>query len=179
MAIVACPPEAFDDAWALVRRVFPRMGTIERLSHVMLQRPGSLAARALMRAAGIRDLRAFDVELDERGRVRATAGLYRYRADADDASWLAWFCVAPEARRRGLGQALLEHAERRSLELGHTVLRLYTSTDPNEAAAQRLYEKNGYLELARTAGARTTTIFREKRLGAQSAAIPEASATRA
>lgn len=164
MPIVACPSEAFDDAWALVRRVFPRMGPIERLSHVMLRRPESFSARALMRAAGIRDLLAFDVELDERGRVLATGGLYRYRADADDASWLAWFCVAPEARRRGLGQAVLEHMERRAIGMGHTVLRLYTSTDANEAAAQRLYQKNGYVERARSDGLSVTTIFREKRL---------------
>jgi ribosomal protein S18 acetylase RimI-like enzyme len=43
-------------------------------------------------------------------------------------------------------------------------MKLYTSTDPNEASAQRLYERNGFMEVGRKKGLRSTTVFREKKL---------------
>jgi ribosomal protein S18 acetylase RimI-like enzyme len=43
-------------------------------------------------------------------------------------------------------------------------MRLYTSTDPNEASAQRLYERNGFMEVGRKKGLRSTIVFREKKL---------------
>ena len=85
-------------------------------------------------------------------------------ADATEAVWVAWFCVDPKARGRGIGQALIDHTVSRARNAGFNRIRLYTSTDPNEAAAQRLYEKNGFKEIRRKKGMFTTTIFREKTL---------------
>ncbi len=164
MPIVPCSGELMGQAESLVRSVFRWMTPAERLSFVVIKRPRSAAARLLRRLAGVEDQVAFDVYVDEANRVRGTTGLYRYRRDADEAVWVSWFCVAPEARGRGVGQALIEHTVARAREAGFGRVRLYTSTDPNEAAAQQLYEKNGFRETGRKRGLFTTTIFREKTL---------------
>ncbi len=51
--------------------------------------------------------------------------------------------VAPEARRRGVGRALLRRAERHARETGAAGLTL--STAVTNATAQHLYEREGYL----------------------------------
>ncbi|KGA98400.1 N-acetyltransferase [Alkalihalobacillus alcalophilus ATCC 27647 = CGMCC 1.3604] len=50
--------------------------------------------------------------------------------------------IASEARKRGLGEQLLEKAKKFAIETGAVSLSL--STAPDNQAAQRLYEKNGY-----------------------------------
>jgi GNAT superfamily N-acetyltransferase len=117
-----------------------------------------------MGLAGIKDMIAFDVYVDGADLVLGTTGLYCYKNDATEAVWVAWFCVDPKARGRGIGQALIDHTVSRARNAGFNRIRLYTSTDPNEAAAQRLYEKNGFKEIRRKKGMFTTTIFREKTL---------------
>lgn len=64
--------------------------------------------------------------------------MYRYKKDADEAVWVGWFCVDLKARGHGIGQALIEHTVARACDVGFDRIRLYTSTDPNEEAAQRL-----------------------------------------
>ena len=91
-----------------------------------------------------------------------TTGLYRYKRDHEDAVWVAWFCVDPESRGQGIGQMLIDHTIATALDAGFDRIRLYTSTDPNEEAAQHLYVKNGFHEIGRKRGLFTTTIFREK-----------------
>jgi GNAT superfamily N-acetyltransferase len=161
MPIVPCPDELMDQAEALVRSVFGSKSPFERLSFVVLRNPRSIAARIVMILAGIRDIVAFDVYVDDGGKVIGTTGLYRYRSDAHEAVWLAWFCVDPKHRRRGIGQAMLDHTVSLARRKGFCRIRLYTSTAPEEAAAQRLYERNGFRETGRKKGMSGTTIFRE------------------
>jgi cytidylate kinase len=47
-------------------------------------------------------------------------------------------------------------------EAGVSRIRLYSSSDPNEAAAQRLDEKNGFKEARRERKLFATIIFRER-----------------
>jgi ribosomal protein S18 acetylase RimI-like enzyme len=164
MPIIPCADELMGQAEALVRAIFRWMTPIERFSFIAIKHPGSIAGRLLLFFAGIKDMIAFDVYVDEGNRVRGTTGLYRYNKDADQAVWVAWFCVDPQARGHGVGQALIDHTVARARSAGYNRIRLYTSTDPNEAAAQRLYEKNGFKEVGRMKGMFATTIFREKRL---------------
>jgi len=151
-------------AEVLVRSVFPSMSPIERFSFIAIRRPNTFTSRLLMFLAGVKDLVAFDVYVDEADLVLGTTGLYRYKRDFDRAVWLAWFCVDGGARGCGIGQALIEHSMARARETGFSLMRLYTSTDPNEASAQRLYERNGFMEVGRKKGLRSTTVFREKKL---------------
>ena len=51
--------------------------------------------------------------------------------------------VAPSARGRGVGEALLEHARRFAQETGARALMLETATD--NLTAQRLYERLGWV----------------------------------
>ena len=164
MPIISCSHELMGQAEALVHSVFPRMSVVEKLSFLAIKQPKSIVARLLMSFAGVRNIDAFDVYVDDAGRVLGTTGLYRYTKDANHASWVAWFCVDPEARGRGVGQALLEHTVEKARSAGFRLVRLYTSTDPNEAAAQRLYERNGFNEIRRKQGIFSTLIFREKAL---------------
>lgn len=164
MQIIPCSHELMGQAESLVRSVFRWMTPIERFSFIAIKRPESIAGRLLMFLAGVKDKVAFDLYVDEAGHVLGTTGLYRYNKDAVEAVWVAWFCVDPEARGRGVGQALIDHTVTQARNAGFYRIRLYTSTDPNEAVAQRLYEKNGFKEIRRKKGLFSTTIFREKTL---------------
>ena len=164
MIIIPCSSDLLRQAELLVHRVFPSMSLVERLSFVVIKRPQSLMGRLLMKLAGIKDVVAFDVFHDDAGKVIGKTGLYRYRKDATEALWVAWFCVAPETRGMGVGQKLIEHTVQLAITKGYQKLRLYTTTDPNEEAAQRLYEKNGFQEVRRNRGLFFTKIFREKAL---------------
>jgi len=161
MPIIPCSEKFMGQAEALVRSVFHSMSLVERLSFLAIRRPRSLAGRLLMLLAGVKDKVAFDVYVDQSNRLLGTTGLYRYKKDCDEAVWVGWFCVDPETRGRGIGQALIEHTVERARDAGFRLVRLYTSTDPNEAAAQRLYESNGFKEIGRKKGMFSTTIFRE------------------
>ncbi len=164
MPIVPCTSELMDKAESLVRSVFKWMTPIERFSLLAIKYPESIAGRLWMSFAGIKDKVAFDVYLDEDNGVIGTTGLYRYKRDADEALWVAWFCGDPKARGRGIGQALIDHTVMLARNAGYDRIRLYTSTDPNEAAAQRLYEKNGFKKIGRKKGLFATKLFREKHL---------------
>lgn len=61
---------------------------------------------------------------------------------ADDHLWIENICVAPEAQGRGIGQLLLERAERKAIEAGHRELRLLTN-GAFEANVS-LYKWHGY-----------------------------------
>jgi len=54
--------------------------------------------------------------------------------------------VAPEARRRGIGRALLQQAEQTAIDEGAVVMSLATAN--HNHAARRLFTEMGYQELA-------------------------------
>jgi GNAT superfamily N-acetyltransferase len=58
--------------------------------------------------------------------------------------WLAGVFVAPESRRRGVGQALVEHVMRQAAALGFVTLYLYTPS------AQNFFLRLGWNILERT-----------------------------
>lgn len=79
---------------------------------------------------------------EETGEVIGVSGLYGKSEDSE-AVWLAWFFVDPQYRGEGYGRELLGFAIDMARKDGYSLLRLYTSTDPEESAAQNLYEKVG------------------------------------
>lgn len=164
MTIVPCTHDFMKQAEMLVQSVFPWMSPLERLSFIAIKHPDSFLGRFLRQVGGIKDVVTFDVYLDETNTVRGTTGLYRYEKDAHEAVWLAWFCVDSAVRGRGIGQALIDHTVERACNAGFAKIRLYTSTDPNEAAAQRLYQRNGFKEIRRKKGLFTTIVFRERKI---------------
>ncbi len=71
--------------------------------------------------------------------------------------------VAPRARGRGLGRALLEALERAAAELGCDTARLDTMGAMAEAGA--LYRSAGYAPIADYNGNPLATVWMERRLG--------------
>ncbi|MBS3974898.1 MAG: GNAT family N-acetyltransferase [Actinobacteria bacterium] len=148
---------------ALVKRVFPFEGHIS--SWIYTTPEGSLFRKIGLGAVGIRKVTVVWAALDDRGNVVGTIGLFRHRFDADEAFWLTYFCVAPEARGAGVGSRLLDRAIERARQDGADYLRLYTSDASDEADAQRLYESRG-LHVYKTMNLIFYNIlFREKSLG--------------
>jgi GNAT superfamily N-acetyltransferase len=70
------------------------------------------------------------------------AGCGGFRRFADGVAEIKRMYVAPEARRRGVGQAVLADLEARARALGYGSIRLETGTNQPEAMA--LYEAAGY-----------------------------------
>ncbi len=83
------------------------------------------------------------------GESVGVTGFYTELSDPEEVAWLGWFCVDPLRRRKGLGGAILEWTIREVRKRGFKKFRLYTSTNPNEAAAQILYEKMGFQLIGR------------------------------
>ncbi|MBI4087885.1 GNAT family N-acetyltransferase [Candidatus Kaiserbacteria bacterium] len=99
-------------------------------------------------------------------KVVGLTGLYTKVDEPKERAWLGWYGTAPESRGQGLGRRLLEWTAAKAKELGHTSLSLYTTTDPNEAAAQGLYESLGYrvTRVEDMPGTTDKMLYREKRL---------------
>jgi DNA-binding MarR family transcriptional regulator/GNAT superfamily N-acetyltransferase len=72
--------------------------------------------------------------------------------------------VAPELRGAGLGARILRRLEQEAARLGHTVVRLDTNSALVEAIA--MYERSGYLPIARYNDNPYARHWFEKRLGA-------------
>ena len=102
----------------------------------------------------------FFVGIDE-GRLVAMGALKRI---SDERAEIKRMRVHPSCQRRGFGQTMLTALEVRARELGYRVLELDTTTV--QIAAQRLYEKNGYVEVRRGRVAQFECIYYEKTLSA-------------
>ncbi len=76
-------------------------------------------------------------------KIVAVTGLYDRNEYPEDEIWLGWFATLPAVRGQGIGRKTLEWTMNKARELGYKKFKLYTSTDPNEAAAQNLYESVG------------------------------------
>jgi GNAT superfamily N-acetyltransferase len=137
-------PGTLQSAIRLANQVFPRQPWRERASIALrLSLHCGPTVRLALRLCGIVDAHYW-VAINDQGAVIGLTGLYRYRQDAADAQWLGWTCVAPAARGLGLGSRLVDHSIDRARRAGFRVLRLYTSTHPDEATAQVLYQRRGF-----------------------------------
>ena len=162
--IVELDEKLLKGASELVFKIFPSMSMVERLSFWAYKHREKCPVKMLMRLSGIFSLIKYCAAVNENGDVCGTTGLYQYTKDRNDAVWLAWFCVHPDQRGRGTGKQLIEYSINEARKLKKKYFRLYTSTDPNEAAAQILYEKYGFMEKSRKKTLSHTKIFRELEL---------------
>jgi GNAT superfamily N-acetyltransferase len=165
MQITLLTQDLIPSAQHLVNAVFPQQSLSERLSFWSYRHRDSLPMKLLFRLAGIDELLGYWVAVsEEQHEVLAITGLYSYVNDAEEAVWLGWFCVAPSARHMGLGGRMLDFAIEKARTTGKRCFRLYTSTSPNEAAAQQLYERKGFRLVNSEPGTATTLLYREKLL---------------
>jgi ribosomal protein S18 acetylase RimI-like enzyme len=146
-----------------VNNVFP-LQEPEELSDFWLPKSLEFRRQAKLEFGGVKRL-GYHVAVEGR-KVIGIIGLYCMDEDSHEAYWIGWFCVNPAFRGRGLGSKLLDLAIKNTKADGKRFLRLYTSDDPNESAAQRLYEKKGFSvsrENVRKRG-KYNIFYREKEL---------------
>lgn len=84
------------------------------------------------------------IAVDAYNSVLGVIGLYTLKNDSKDNIWLGWYCVSPEHRGNKIGKKLLEFAIEEAKRQGKNYLSLYTSTDDNEALAQKIYDINNF-----------------------------------
>ncbi len=150
------------EARKLVWRCFPWQTPCERLSFWAIANRGSPHMQRMMAWVGIADFLDFWGAIDpQTGRLLGITGLYQCTCDAEEAVWLAWFCVAPEVRRKGIGSQLLDFSIEQAKRTGKQYLRLYTSDMSNEAAAQILYDSRGLNVTEKKWYLFVTIIYRE------------------
>lgn len=145
----------------LVSKVFPFRSLSERLTFWAFKNQNSGLVKKLIKFFGVSSLSNFWVAIDENNNVLGTTGIYTYIKDENEAIWLAWFCVDPEQRGKGIGKKLIEYSINMAREYKKKYFRLYTSNDPNETAAQNLYEKYGFKVIKKKKKLFYTKIYRE------------------
>ena len=87
------------------------------------------------------------VAINEKKEVIGTTGLYSIEDDEKNKYWLGWFCVNQKYRGQGIGQKLLDFTINKAKKKGAKYLNLYTSTNPLEENAQKLYKKNKFYKI--------------------------------
>ena len=145
----------------LVTEVFPSRNLPERLSFWVYKRRNNPFVRLI---SFYWCLLNYWAAVNDNGDVCGICGLYTYKKDEREAVWLGWFCVDPNHRGRGIGKKLIEFSIVEARKHNKKYFRLYTSTDPNEAAAQNLYEKYGFKITRREQNRSGARIFRELKL---------------
>lgn len=72
-------------------------------------------------------------------------GLQHKTGEHPSDRWLGWFCVEENARGYGVGKYVLNWTMNVARNMGCRTLRLWTTDTPNEAHAQVLYDRFGFL----------------------------------
>lgn len=106
------------------------------------------------------------VAYDESNKMIGVTGLYQRQEDQDDAVWLSWYCVDPKERGKGYGKAILEWTIEEAKRRGFALMKLWTTEDPNEAIAQKLYEKLGFkiTGTEKRKDQQYTVLYRERKI---------------
>lgn len=159
--IIEAQGALLDEAEKLIKKVFPWMDLSEQITFWAYRRRSKSFVCVLMRLCGVSSLSTIWVAVNDNGDVCGTTGFYTTPKDKTEASWLSWFCVDPKQRGLGIGKILLNFSIDKARESNKRFLRLYTSDDPNEAAAQGLYEKHGFKIIKKKKYISHTILYRE------------------
>ncbi len=81
---------------------------------------------------------------DNTDTVIGITSLYARTIDPPDVVWLGWYGIHPHFRGKGVGKELLRWTMDLARQEGNRRMRLYTSTNPGEQAAQHMYEALGF-----------------------------------
>lgn len=133
--------ETLDEAVGLVNRVFPyqvnRIFPLQnlwekaRFAFPLSLRKNSIITKIVFFLVGVEATRYW-LAVDEVSRkVIGTTGLYSYKKDKKEVSWLGWTCVTPEFRGQGIGGKLVNFAIEKARAEGQNFLRLYASNHPS------------------------------------------------
>ena len=133
--IVELDNDMIPQAKALVAKVFTSQDFVEGISFWVYKHRANPLIKLAMKLYGAMSVYRYWVALNENGDIIGTTGLYSEKDDFHEAIWLSWFCVDPDVRGQGIGKQLIEFSIEMARSYGKKYLRLYTSDDPNEAAA--------------------------------------------
>ncbi len=154
--------DRLQEALVLVKEVFP-----DHASHVEEVYNVSLRNDKSEEYWNTRKILEYWVVIDSTSsEVVAVTGLYQLVKHSLDEIWMGWYCVSPKMRGRGIGKKTLEWTIDEARKRGYKYFRLWTTDDPNEAAAQKLYDSAGVniyqQELDKESG--DTIFYRELKL---------------
>lgn len=143
MKIVALTKSRMNEMIALVKRVFP----YETEEAVVYPIEGSLNINKKRNWKWLHEKECNWVKyfvLIDKGKVIGTTGIYTMFDDKNEAYWIAWYCLAPEMRGKGIGYKLLDFCIDKAKKAKKKYIRLYTSDHKNEMAANYIYDKVGF-----------------------------------
>ncbi|MFB2838215.1 GNAT family N-acetyltransferase [Floridanema evergladense] len=162
--------QTLEEAIALVDKIFPyqkdSMYENARIAFSASLEKNNPLSKSLLEQMQIMEANYW-VSIDENlGKVIGTTGLYTYAEDEAEAYWLGYTCVDPDFRGQRIGAKLVDFAIEKAREAGKKFLRLYTSTFPDQAVAQILYEKRGLRIIGeeQIEGSKFKKIYRELKL---------------
>lgn len=138
--------QTLKQAIQLVDRVFPRQGT-EPAWFEFRASLGEKPYAWITRLFGVDFLKYWVATY--KGKVVGITGIYAYKKD-NDSIWGGWTCIDPEYSQ-GISRAgglLFHKAYDEAKKCGRKFLKLRTSDDPSVAAANKIYDKVGFKEIA-------------------------------
>jgi len=151
-----------DEAINLVGKVFP-----DYLEHVRKIYSLSLSPDRSDEYWKTRNILEYWVVKDDASKkIVALTGFYQLTKHSPDEIWCGWFCVDPAQRGKGIGRKTIEWTIEQARKREYAYLRLWTSTDPDEAIAQKLYDSVGLTIYSQKYDEKTgdTILYRELKL---------------
>jgi GNAT superfamily N-acetyltransferase len=166
-------PENIEEAITLVYSVFPddfdSSDSPEEAYRASIDRENH---KEFLGKHALEKLEYFVVKNSPLKKIIGVTGWYTRTVDPKDVIWLGWYCLDKHERGKGFGKEILEWTISQVKQKGYRVLRLYTTTDPNEATAQIVYEDLGFKlikeesvpldQFMRESSDAYTTLYRER-----------------
>ena len=97
---------------------------------------------------GLNDGRIFFVGMLE-GNLAGLVGLHHYTWGPAENVWLSWFAVHPLYQKKGIGDQLLDQAEKVARERGYQKLFVETYDQKGFTRARAYYQARGFTEAGR------------------------------
>ncbi len=170
MKIIPLSKKNISEAIDLILRVFPE-SRVQDEDFAPRWFKASLSPKEnkkLYSSFGVKYLKYWVVIDKDTKKIIGITGVYSLEKDEEEAFWLAWTCVHPNFRGMGVGKMLMEYIIRKAKDKKRKYLRLYTSTNPNEAVAQKMYDKMGFKIIKRENKGKYERIYKELKLNALS-----------
>ncbi|OHA24537.1 MAG: hypothetical protein A3B11_00040 [Candidatus Taylorbacteria bacterium RIFCSPLOWO2_01_FULL_44_26] len=131
--------ERLSEALALIEVTFP-----EYLQHITEVYKVSLENDKTSKYWNSRRILEYWMAIDSSSnKVVALTGFYQLTEHLINEIWLGWYCVDPSARSKGIGRQTLQWTVDQARKKRYEFFRLWTTTDPAEAIAQKLYDSVG------------------------------------
>ena len=107
MEIIPLTKDYLKEMYNLVKKVFP----YERDEDILNPIEGSLGINMEKNKPWLKEKQCTSVNyfiVIQDNKIIGTTGVYTTEEDENEAYWLAWFCVDPKERGKGIGNKLLE-----------------------------------------------------------------------